>query len=166
MAVKVYFASDHAGFDVKNALVAFVRDDLGFEVEDCGAHVNDPQDDYPDIIAIAARKLSEDAAAGKDSRAIVAGGSGQGEAIVANRFKGVRCALYYGDPGSEQVDASGKRLDILASTREHNDANALSLGLRFLTLDQAKAAVARWLAAPFPGEMRHARRIAQIDRVS
>lgn len=166
MAVKVYFASDHAGFDVKNALVAYVRDELGFEVEDCGAHTNDPQDDYPDIIAIAARKLSRDAAAGKDSRAIVAGGSGQGEAIMANRFKGVRCALYYGDPGSEQIDASGKRLDILASTREHNNANALSLGLRFLTLDQAKAAVARWLAAPFPGEARHARRIAQIDRVS
>ena len=85
---------------------------------------------------------------------------------MANRFKGVRCALYYGDPGAEQVDASGKRLDILSSTREHNDANALSLGLRFLTLDQAKDAVRRWLAAPFPNEARHARRIAQIDQVS
>ncbi|HEX7948507.1 MAG TPA: RpiB/LacA/LacB family sugar-phosphate isomerase [Phenylobacterium sp.] len=166
MAMKVYFASDHAGFDAKNALVDYVRDQLGHEVEDCGALVNDPQDDYPAIIAAAARKLSEDVAAGKDSRAIVAGGSGQGEAIVANRFKGVRCALYYGDPGNQQVDASGKRLDILASTREHNDANALSLGLRFLTLDQAKEAVARWLAAPFPGDARHARRITQIDRVS
>ena len=166
MAMKVYFASDHAGFDAKNALVDYVRDHLGHEVEDCGALVNDPQDDYPAIIAAAARKLSEDVAAGKDSRAIVAGGSGQGEAIVANRFKGVRCALYYGDPGNQQVDASGKRLDILASTREHNDANALSLGLRFLTLDQAKEAVARWLAAPFPGDARHARRITQIDQVS
>lgn len=164
--MKVYFASDHAGFEAKNRLVEFVRDHLGCEVEDCGALTDDPQDDYPEIIAIAARKLSEDVAAGRDSRAIVAGGSGQGEAIVANRFKGVRCALYYGDPGSEQVDASGKRLDILISTREHNSANALSLGLRFLTLDQAKAAVARWLAAPFPGEARHARRIAQIDQVS
>jgi len=161
--MKVYFASDHAGFDTKNRLVAYVRDQLGHEVEDCGAHVNDPQDDYPAIIALAARKLSQDVAAGRVSRAIVAGGSGQGEAIVANRFPGVRCALYYGDPGNAQVDASGKSLDILASTREHNDANALSLGLRFLTLDQAKAAVARWLAAPFPGEPRHARRIAQID---
>jgi ribose 5-phosphate isomerase B len=165
MAVKVYFASDHAGFETKNALVQYVRDQLNCDVEDCGAFVDDPQDDYPEIIAIAARKLSEDVAAGKDSRAIVAGASGQGEAIVANRFKGVRCALYYGDPGREQVDASGKHLDILSSTREHNNANALSLGLRFLTLDQAKAAVARWLAAPFPGEARHARRIAEIDRV-
>ncbi|MBN9533848.1 MAG: RpiB/LacA/LacB family sugar-phosphate isomerase [Alphaproteobacteria bacterium] len=163
--MKVYFAADHAGFETKNKLVEYVRDQLNYEVEDCGALVNDPQDDYPAIIATAAKKLSEDVAAGKDSRAIVAGGSGQGEAIVANRFKGVRCALYYGDPGNKQVDASGKYLDILVSTREHNNANALSLGLRFLTLDQAKSAVARWLAAPFSGEARHARRITQIDRV-
>jgi ribose 5-phosphate isomerase B len=163
--MKVYFASDHAGFETKNRLVDYVRDQLGHEVEDCGALVDDPEDDYPEIIAIAARKLSEDVAAGRDSRAIVAGASGQGEAIVANRFKGVRCALYYGDPGHEQIDASGRRLDILASTREHNNANALSLGLRFLSLDQAKDAITRWLAAPFPGEARHARRIAQIDQV-
>lgn len=164
--MKVYFASDHAGFETKNRLVEYVRDQLKYDVEDCGAFVNDPQDDYPGIIAVAARKLSQDVSAGKDSRAIVAGGSGQGEAIVANRFKGVRCALYYGDPGHRQVDASGRRLDILTSTREHNNANALSLGLRFLTLDQAKDAVARWLAAPFPGEPRHARRITEIDQVS
>src|ERR1700750_1648370 len=98
--MKVYFASDHAGFDAKNRLVEFVRDQIGGDVENCGALVDDPQDDYPEIIAVAARKLSADVAAGKDSRAIVAGGSGQGEAIVANRFKGVRCALYDGDPGS------------------------------------------------------------------
>src|ERR1700754_2891879 len=106
--MKVYFASDHAGFDTKNRLVEYVRDHLGYDVDDCGALVDDPQDDYPGIVAVAARKLSEDIAAGKDSRAIVAGASGQGEAIVANRFKGVRCALYYGDPGNQQVDASGK----------------------------------------------------------
>lgn len=163
--MKVYFASDHAGFDTKNRLVAYVRDRLGHEVEDCGAYIDDPDDDYPAIIALAARKLAADVVAGRDSRAIVAGASGQGEAIVANRFKGVRCALYYGDPGHAQVDASGRRLDILASTREHNNANALSLGLRFLSLDQAKDAVTRWLAAPFPGEARHARRIAQIDQL-
>src|ERR1700759_4919624 len=164
--MKVYFASDHAGFEIKNKLVEYVRDQLKCDVEDCGALVNDPQDDYPAIVAVAARKLSRDVAAGKDSRAIVAGASGQGEAIVANRFKGVRCALYYGDRGNEQVDASGKRLDILESTREHNNANALSLGLRFLTFEQARDAVTRWLAAPFPGEERHARRIRQIDEVA
>jgi ribose 5-phosphate isomerase B len=164
--MKVYFATDHAGFDVKNDLVEYIRDELNYEVEDCGAHSHDPHDDYPKIIAVAAGKLSEDVAAGRDSRAIVAGASGQGEAIVANRFEGVRCALYYGDPGNDQVDNSGKRLDILLSTREHNNANALSLGLRFLTLDQAKTAVKRWLAAPFSEEARHVRRITQIDHVS
>jgi ribose 5-phosphate isomerase B len=164
--MKVYVASDHAGFETKTKLVDYIRDQLKYDVEDCGAFVNDPQDDYPAIIAVAAKKLSDDVAAGKDSRAIVAGASGQGEAIVANRFKGVRCALYYGDPGNQQVDASGKTLDILMSTREHNNANALSLGLRFLSLEQAKDAVTRWLGAPFPGEARHARRITQIDQLS
>lgn len=159
----IYFASDHAGFETKNKLLEYVRDQLGYEVEDCGAFVNDPQDDYPGIIATAIRKLSEDVAAGKDSRAIVAGASGQGEAIVANRFKGVRCALYYGDPGNGQIDASGKPLDILTGSREHNNANALSLGLRFLTFDQAKDAVTQWLAAPFLGDERHVRRITRID---
>ena len=91
--MKVYFASDHAGFKTKNALVEYVRR-LGYEVEDCGAHTFDEKDDYPSIIAAAAQKLSEDALRGMDSRAIVAGASGQGEAMVANRFKGVRCALY------------------------------------------------------------------------
>src|ERR1700709_2564292 len=111
MVMKVYFASDHAGFDTKNKLVEYVRDHLKCEVEDCGALVDDPQDDYPGIVAVAAKKLSEDVAAGKDSRAIVAGASGQGEAIVANRFKGVRCALYYRDSGAQHVAAARKAPD-------------------------------------------------------
>ena len=93
----------------------------------------------------------------------VFGGSGQGEAMVANRFKGVRCALYYGAPSREQTDMVGKQLDMLASTREHNDANALSLGARFLTNDEAKDALKKWLARPFSGEERHKRRIEKID---
>lgn len=164
--MKVYFASDHAGFEIKNHLLAFVRDELGHEVEDCGAHAFDAGDDYPAIIAEAARKLSSDATSGIANRAIVAGASGQGEAIVANRFKGVRCALYYGKAMREQKDMSGKHLNMLASSREHNDANALSLGLRFLSLEEAKEAVREWLSVPFSGEERHARRIKQIDEVS
>lgn len=164
--MKVYFASDHGGFEIKNQLLAFVRDELGHETEDCGALEYVETDDYPEIIANAARKLSADALAGKDSRAIVAGASGQGEAIVANRFKGVRCALYYGRALREQTDAGGKKLDILASSRDHNDANALSLALRFLTLDEAKEAVEQWLSIPFSGEERHARRIKHIDEVN
>ena len=164
--MRVYFAADHGGFEIKNQLFAFVRDELGHEVEDCGASTYDANDDYPAIIANAARKLSADSLAGRDSRAIVAGASGQGEAMVANRFKGVRCAVYYGKALREQTDMSGKKLDMLASSREHNNANALSLGLRFLSLEEAKEAIANWLALPHSGEGRHARRIKQIDEVN
>lgn len=162
--MKIYFASDHGGFEIKNTLVEFVRT-LGVEVEDCGAYENNPSDDYPEIIARAARKLSEDSLRGLDNRAIIAGGSGQGEAMAANRFKGVRCAVYYGEATRLQTDKSGKQLDMLTSTREHNNANALSLGLRFLTLEEAKTVVQQWLSTPFPGDERHARRIAQLDNL-
>ena len=163
--MKVYFAADHAGFNLKNELLVYVRDDLQFDVEDCGAATFDKDDDYPAIIARAAKKLSEAAGAGRESRAVVIGASGQGEAIVANRFKGVRCALYYGATG-EQVDAGGKTLDMIASTREHNDANALSLGARFLSQAEAKAVLKKWLEISFSGEERHTRRIKQIDEVN
>lgn len=163
--MKIYFAADHAGFELKNELISFVQTELKLDAEDCGAFVNDPADDYPEIIAQAARKLSVDVSNGEDSRAVVIGASGQGEAIVANRFKGVRCALYYGKPNQEQTDMSGKQLSMLASTREHNNANALSLGARFLTKDEAQAALREWFSVAFPQEERHARRIRAIDSV-
>ena len=160
--MKVYFASDHAGFELKNILIPFVRE-LGHEAEDCGAFVYDKDDDYPGFIAAAAGKLAADVAAGIDSRAVMIGASGQGEAMVPNRFTGVRCALYYGKPSREQTDMAGKQLSMLASTREHNNANALSLGARFLSAEEAKDALKEGLAAPFPGERRHLRRIRAID---
>lgn len=143
----------------------FVRAELGHEVEDCGAFELEPSDDYPQLIASAARQLSQDWAQGLESRAVLLGASGQGEAMVANRFKGVRAALYYGGK-AEQTDAAGKKLDMIASVREHNNANALSLGARFITADEAKEAVRKWLETPFTGDERHARRIANIDMVS
>src|SRR3954466_16325886 len=112
--MKIYLAADHAGFDLKSKLLVFIRDELKLEAEDCGAAISDSEDDYPGFIANAAQKLSDDVAKGIDSRAIVAGGSGQGEAMVANRFSGVRCALYYGE-GGEQIDAKGRKLDMLSS---------------------------------------------------
>ncbi len=162
--MKVYFAADHAGFALKEALMASVQK-AEFEIEDCGAFTFDKDDDYPGFIAAAARALSRDASAGLDSRAIVIGASGQGEAIVANRFKSVRCALYYGPAGTNQTDVGGKELDMLSSTREHNNANALSLGARFLDANEASKVVVDWLKKPFSGEERHLRRIGQIDEV-
>lgn len=152
--MKVYFAADHAGFELKNDLINFVRGELNFSVEDCGAFENDPQDDYPQIISVAARALLEDMQNGIKSCAIILGGSGEGEAMVANRFSHVRAAVYYG--GSE---------DILRVSRGHNDANVLSLGARFLSPEEAKNAVHIWLMAPFSGDDRHVRRIAEIDKV-
>ncbi len=162
--MRIYFASDHAGYELKNALAEYVRT-LGHDVEDCGAREFDKDDDYPEIIARAAKKLSADAQKGIDSRAIVIGASGEGEAMAANRFRGVRCALYYGPAPRAQKDMSGKELDIISGAREHNDANALSLGARFISADEAKQVVRKWLETGFSGEERHARRVRQIDEV-
>ena len=159
--MKIYFAADHAGFDLKNTLAEYVSS-LGYEVEDLGAHMYDESDDYPEIIARAGKRLSDDALAHKESRAIVLGGSGQGEAMMMNRFKGVRCALFYGGEGM-QKDITGASLDMIASLREHNDANALSLGARFLDHTLAKMAIRAFLETPFGGVDRHVRRIAKID---
>src|SRR3989338_5255316 len=153
--MRIYIASDHGGFELKNALVAYLKENSKYEVEDCGADLFDANDDYPEIIARATRKLSADATAGLDSRAIVIGASGQGEAIVANRFRGVRCALYYCPASRAQKDMSGRELDIISSTREHNNANALSLGARFINVDEAKQVVQKWLETGFSGEERH-----------
>ena len=146
----IYFATDHAGFELKNTLVAYVRDELGYEVEDCGPAIYDAEDDYPDFIAIAAAKVSKS----PNDKAIILGGSGQGEAIVANRFPFVRTAVFYG----------GDR-DILKLSREHNDANILSLGSRFLSEEDAKQSVQLWLATEFSGEERHVRRIKKIEQI-
>jgi ribose 5-phosphate isomerase B len=159
--MKVYFAADHAGFDLKQSLLNFVRG-LGYEVQDCGALKLDEHDDYPDIIAAGARLLSQDARRGVESRAIFIGASGQGEAMAANRFRGVRCALYYGSSGTQR-DLLGNELDIIASTREHNDANALSLGARFIDAEEAKHVAEAWLKRPFSGEARHKRRIERLN---
>jgi len=161
MKPTVYFATDHAGLEFKNQLLAYVRDDLGYDVTDCGPAVYDADDDYPDYISLAAQKVSDS----PKSRAIILGGSGQGEAMVANRFAHVRAAVFYGEPLTPQVDASGQTLSMIQSSRDHNDANVLSLGARFLTLETAKKAVALWLERDFSGEERHIRRIKKIDQV-
>jgi ribose 5-phosphate isomerase B len=156
--MRILFASDHAGFDLKQALIAHVQS-LGYVVEDMGAHTFDPLDDYPEYIASASRRVSSDP---QETRAIILGGSGQGEAIVANRFHGVRAVVYNGE--SQGAQRAG--MDEIRLSREHNDANVLSLGARFLDVYEAQSAVTRWLSLPFSGEDRHVRRIADIERVS
>lgn len=146
--MKLYIATDHAGFSLKEVLVQFLRDELAHEVVDLGAHTLDPDDDYPAYIKRAAEAVSQE----PQARAIILGGSGQGEAIVANRFSGVRATVYYGGPH-----------DIVTLSREHNDANILSLGARFLSEEEAKKVVALWLQTEFTDDERHVRRIRQID---
>lgn len=146
--MKIYFASDHAGFYMKNALVEFVRE-LGYEAEDCGAHTFDESDDYPDYIKRVAQIISDDP---DQKRGIILGASGQGEDMVADKFPNVRSAEYYGG-----------NLEIIRLSREHNNANVLSLGARFLTLVEAKEAVKLWLETPFSNAERHQRRINEIN---
>jgi ribose 5-phosphate isomerase B len=153
--MRIFFASDHAGFDLKKELMPFVAS-LGYDVEDLGAVSYKPEDDYVGYVAQAASRVSADP---DGTRAIVLGGSGQGEAIVANRFPHVRAVVYNG----ESRGALYNDLDEIALSREHNDANVLSLGARFLVLEEARQAVERWLKTPFSGEERHTRRIRQID---
>ncbi|MBI2327035.1 RpiB/LacA/LacB family sugar-phosphate isomerase [Candidatus Curtissbacteria bacterium] len=143
----IYIASDHAGFYLKKRLIKYLEI-KGYEIFDCGAYELDEADDYPDFIIPCAKKVIAD----KASVGIVIGGSGQGEAIAANKVKGVRAAVFYGPP-----------FDIARLAKEHNDANVLSLGARFVSDDDAKRGVTLWLAAKFEGG-RHQRRIDKISK--
>ncbi len=145
--MKIYFASDHAGFELKEKLKEFLKE-KGYEVEGLGDFVYDEQDDYPDFILKAAQAVAEN----EGSKGIVLGGSGQGEAIAANKVKGVRAVVYYGGPE-----------EIIKLSRKHNDANILSLGARFLSEEEAKKAVELWLKTDFSEEERHKRRIKKIS---
>lgn len=149
--MKVYIATDHAGYELKEVIASYVEKDLGYTVADMGAHQNDANDDYPDFIQLAAQEVSHDPTG---SRGIVLGASGQGEAIVANRFPNVRCALYYGG-----------NLDIVKLSREHNNANMLSIGSRFISPDEARSAVKLWLETSFSEEERHMRRLKKIEQI-
>jgi ribose 5-phosphate isomerase B len=141
--MKIGIGSDHAGFEYKEAIRKYLTD-LGHEVKDFGTNSNQPVD-YPLFI----RPVAEAVARGECERGVVLGGSGNGEAIVANRVRGVRCALCW-------------NLDSAKLARLHNNANALSLGQRMMSLDTALTIVKAWLETPFEGA-RHQRRIELID---
>jgi len=149
----IYLASDHAGFALKEKLKKHLAK-LGYDVNDMGNHKYEEGDDYPDWIFACAEAVAADIKKGGDSKAIILGGSGQGEAIVANRVRGIRAAVFYGG-----------NFDIIKLSREHNDANILSLGARFLSEDEAQRAVALWLETPFSNEERHKKRIQKIKEL-
>jgi ribose 5-phosphate isomerase B len=144
-------ASDHAGFSLKESIKKFLQD-KGYSIDDVGAHSLIPDDDYPEYMSRAGMKVAADLKG--ETKAIIFGHSGQGEAVVANRFPGVRAVVYYG--GNESI---------IKLSREHNDANVLSIGAGFVSEEEAKKAIELWLVTPFSGEERHARRIEEIDSI-
>lgn len=150
----IHIGADHAGFELKEELVAMLQSN-GYEVVDHGAYEYEEDDDYPDFIAPVAQAVSADM--DRLSRGIVIGGSGQGEAIVANKFPNIRAALWYGNP------EGGDGANIVTLSREHNDANILSIGARFVSIGEAKEAVELWLETAFSGDERHIRRINKIE---
>lgn len=163
--MKIYLATDHAGFELKESVKKFLLE-KGYEVKDYGAYSFDKNDDFPDFISKVGEAVSKDS----ESRGIIFGGSGQGEAMLANKYKNVRAALFYGSvipPGA--VDATGKksidRFEIVRLSREHNNSNILSIGARFVSAHDAMQAVDTWLQIPFSGEERHARRIEKIGTI-
>lgn len=163
--MKIYLATDHAGFELKGKILKFLQE-KGYEVKDCGPYEYDKHDDYPDFISRAAENVSKD----PESRGIIFGGSGQGEAIVANKHRNVRCALFYAPQSARgATDISGSRSDdpfeVVKLTRTHNDSNMLSLGVRFLTEEEVVQAITVWLETPFTHEERHVRRIEKIKRI-
>lgn len=164
--MKIYVASDHAGFQLKESLKKQLISD-GLDVEDCGAVDFNQDDDYPDFISQAAQKVSNDPL---NCKAIVIGGSGQGEAMVANKFKNTRCCVFYGSvkpvTGADFTGrVSNDPLEIVRLSREHNDSNILSLGARFLTDEEVYRAVKVWLETPFGMDERHRRRLGKIEKI-
>jgi ribose 5-phosphate isomerase B len=142
--MRVYLGSDHAGYDLKAHLAGHLQA-LGYEVVDVGPHGYDPDDDYPGYCIGTGERVVAD----PGSLAVVIGGSGNGEQIAANKVAGVRAALAW-NPETARL------------AREHNDANVVAVGARQHSVDEATTLVETFLATPFSGDPRHARRIAQI----
>lgn len=149
----IHIGGDHAGYELKNEIIRFLEQ-KHYEVVDHGAYELDETDDYPDFILPVAIAVVED----EHSRGIILGGSGQGEAMVANRVQGIRATVFYGEPINSDES-------IITLSRQHNDANVLSLGARFITDEEALEAIELWLETSFSGEERHLRRISKIQEI-
>ena len=145
MSKTIVLATDHAGFELKEHVKKFLLE-KGFEIKDFGALEYDALDDYPDFIIPASKFVSENKLIG-----IIFGGSGQGEAIAANRIKGIRAVVFYNGPD-----------DIIELSRKHNNANILSIGARFVDNQRAEEIINLWLSTTFE-EGRHKKRISKLD---
>ena len=142
--MRVYLGSDHAGYELKGRLIEWLTS-AGHEPVDCGPKAYDPEDDYPVYILRAAEGVAGD----PGSLGIVIGGSGNGEQIAANKVPGIRAALAWTTETAQLA-------------RQHNDANVLSLGARMYSTEDALSFAKVFVATPFSGEARHARRLAMI----
>ncbi len=147
----IHLATDHAGLAHKEAIVGWLSKE-DYKVVDHGAHEFDPLDDFTDLILPAAEAVSKDP---ENCIGVIFGGSGQGEAMIANRLKNVRAAVFYG--GDQQI---------IALSRQHNDANVLSIGARFVDVNTAKKVVWDWLHTDFDGEEKYDRRNKKIDSLT
>jgi ribose 5-phosphate isomerase B len=147
--MKILLATDHAGFELKNKIKDYLIKE-GFDVEDMGAHVYDKEDDYPTYMVPTAMRVISDA----DTRAVIFGKSGNGEAMVSNRFPGIRAAVYH-----------GQNLEIVRLSREHNDSNILSIAAGFVEEEEAKEAVKIWISTQFSNDPRHIRRNEMLDNI-
>ena len=141
----IVLATDHAGFELKEHVKRFLSK-KGYNIKDFGALEYDALDDYPDFILPAAKYISEHKLIG-----IIFGGSGQGEAIAANRIKGIRAAVFYNGPN-----------EIVELSRLHNNANILSIGARFVSSQEVEKVIELWLSTDFE-EGRHEKRINKLD---
>ena len=162
--MKIALAADHAGYEQLIELQKWLEAQ-GHNCQNFGPSSLQPDDDYPDFIFPAASAVASREA----ERAVILGASGQGEAMVANRLSGVRCAVFYGPSVAKKVvDASGRvshdPYEIIRLSRQHNDSNILSIGARFVSLEDMKQIIRLWLDTPFSGEERHQRRIMKLDK--
>lgn len=160
--MKVFFAADHAGLRMKVALLESVAG-MGYDVEDLGAFSLDSEDDYPDFVT----PLAHHVASTPDSFGIVCAGSGQGEAMCANRNTDIRAAVFYaaitaGGALDKEGAHSEDGFDVVRLARKHNNANVLSVGARFVSIQDAQEAVRVFLTTRFSNEPRHARRLAKF----
>lgn len=142
----IHLATDHAGFAHKEALKKYLAE-KGYMVKDHGAYTLDVGDDYPDFVL----PCAEAVAATDRDMGVIFGGSGEGEQMAANKVPGIRAAEYYGG-----------NLEIVQLSREHNDANILSIGGRFVSIEESIAAVQLWLDTPFSNDPRHQHRIEKF----